>query len=93
MNNCLQKQGFGKNFIIFLCCFKFSTIVLIYFTNRLEHEKERIERAKLGQILNSELYSYDRILDRMIDVWQAYLNGERGMIHPHEFKLNLLTGI
>ena len=58
----------------------------------LANENERVERARRGQLLNAQLYSYDRIVDQMIDTWHAYLNGERGMIHPHEFKLNLLTG-
>ena len=36
-------------------------------------DAERVARARRGQQLNAALYSYDAVLDRMIDVWHSYL--------------------
>lgn len=58
----------------------------------LAHSKERKARALRGQRLQSALYSYDAVVDRMVDGWVAYIDKrQRGVVQRYEYLLNPLT--
>jgi hypothetical protein len=58
----------------------------------LAHRTEREARARRGQRLMAALYTYDAVVDRMVDGWVAYIDGgQRGVQQRYEYVLNPLT--
>jgi len=51
------------------------------------HDKERIERAKIGQKIALKKYTYETFVDSMLSGWTAYLRGERGAIYPNQYTI------
>jgi hypothetical protein len=53
----------------------------------LTHEKERIERARLGQFLTLTHFTNDHSLDLILEAYDRLMSGQRGSWWPYPFSM------
>lgn len=56
------------------------------------HDKERIHRAKIGQNIVLQKYTYDAYVEQMISSFVAFEQGYRGAHFPHQFGTSGILG-
>jgi len=54
----------------------------------LEHEEERLHRARIGQKISMTKYTQDNFVDGLVSAWDAYLSGVRGGWFPYQFGIS-----
>lgn len=53
----------------------------------LKNNQERVKRARIGQQISMANYTYDSFVNRLIDGWNRFKKGQRGMYLPHPFEM------
>jgi len=54
----------------------------------VDHEEERLRRAKIGQAIACMKYTYKAFVDHMVETWNLYLDGMRGVHYPYQFSID-----
>lgn len=81
-----ERQTEFKKYVVELEMDMNSTTVNNIFVNWLNRTKERIEKATVGQRINTN-YSTENFMDTLVRYWKMYREGRRGLLLPYAFEL------